>query len=179
MTIDVRPRSASAGPFQGGLPVSTASVEFEVRGLPVPQGSARAFVAGKRAIIATEGNRTRSPLGAWRTAIAQAAAEAMAGAPWDGPVSVYLSFRPASRPAAHYLPANARRPIRELRLDAPFHHAGKPDADKLARSALDALTGVVFEDDRQVASLDVLKRWPAEGEGPGVTIRVARLGVTR
>jgi crossover junction endodeoxyribonuclease RusA len=161
------------------IPVSSAAVEFEVRGLPVAQGSARAFIANGRPIIATEGNRSRSPLGAWRTAIAQAASDAVAGPPWDGPVSVYLSFRPASRPASHYLPANARRPVRELRLDSPFHHAGKPDADKLARAALDALTGVVFEDDRQVASLDVLKRWPADGEGPGVTIRIARLGVTR
>ena len=161
------------------LPVSVEWVEFEVRGLPVPQGSARAFVANGRAIVATDANRTRSPLGAWRTAIAGSAADAMEGAPWPGPVSVSLSFRPASRPAAHYLPANRTRLVRELRLDAPFHHAGKPDADKLARSALDALTGVVFEDDRQVASLSVLKRWPAEGEGPGVTIRIARLGVTR
>lgn len=160
------------------IPVSSDPIEFAVRGLPVAQGSARAFVRGGRAIVATDAHKTRSPLGSWRTAIAAAAAEAMAGAPWSGPVAVRLSFRPASRPASHWLPANRRRPLRELRLDAPYHHAGKPDADKLARAALDALTGVVFEDDRQVASLEVLKRWPAEGEGPGVTIRVAQLGVT-
>jgi Holliday junction resolvase RusA-like endonuclease len=48
-----------------------------------------------------------------------------------------------------------------------------PDADKLARAALDALAGVLYVDDCQVTELGVRK---AVGERPGVWIEVARDG---
>lgn len=152
------------------------ALEFTVLGLPVAQGSGRSFVQGGKARHVT----TSSPLLAWRGAIATEARAAMAGRELlEGPVLVELVFRPAPRPASHFLPANRRRPERELRLDAPFHHAGKPDVDKLARAGLDALSGVVFGDDRQVARLVVSKRWPRAGEGPGVWVRILPLEVTR
>ena len=152
----------------------TDIVDFEVRGLPVAQGSPRAFVAGKRAIVATEarsgyGGRT-SPLAAWRHAIAARARDVMIGAPQRGPVAVHLWFR-FPRPASHYLPANGRRPAPELRVDAPEFVGTKPDADKVARAALDALTGVVWIDDSQVVRLVVEKRY---ADTPGVGVRVWR-----
>jgi Holliday junction resolvase RusA-like endonuclease len=157
-------------------PVSTDAIEFAVLGIPVPQGSGRTFVVKGRAVRAT----TTAPLLAWRGAIATEARAAMAGLSLiEGPVSLEAEFRPAVRPASHWLPANARRLLRLLRLDAPVHHVNAPDLDKLCRAAMDALSAVVYVDDRQVARLVASKRWPAEGEGPGVTIRVARLGVFR
>jgi Holliday junction resolvase RusA-like endonuclease len=39
----------------------------------------------------------------------------------------------------------------------------KPDLDNAAKSILDALNGVVFEDDSQVCKLEVEKRYAAEG----------------
>lgn len=151
-------------------------LRFEVRGMPVPQGSGRSFIAGGKARHVT----TSSPLLAWRGAIATEARAAMAGRPLlSGPVYVGLDFWPKPRPASHYLPANSRRPRRELRLDAPTWNDGTPDADKLARAALDALTGVVFRDDGQVAFLAVGTSWPAEDGGPGVLVDVRTLEVTR
>ncbi len=155
------------------------AVSFDVRGLPVAQGSARAFVAGGRAIVATEGNRPRSPLGAWRSAIASEARSAIGSAPLlSGPVRVGLVFR-LPRPRSHYLPANGRRPVPVLRLEAPVYHGGKPDADKLARAALDALSAVVFGDDAQVARLTVTKLYTGPDEGPGVAVSVRCLEATR
>lgn len=155
-----------------------SELEFDVRGMPIPQGSARAFVAGGRAIVATDANRASSPLGAWRTAVATEARRAIASrAPLAGPVEVVLIFR-LPRPRGHYLPANGRRSLPELRLDAPEFHSGKPDADKLARAALDALTAVVFGDDAQVARLAVTKRY-ADLEGPGAMVVVRSLPVSR
>ncbi len=151
---------------------------FDVRGLPIAQGTARAFIAGGRAIVTTEANRTSSPLGAWRSAIATEARAAVVGPPITGPVEVLLGFR-FPRPRSHYHPANRRRPTPDLRLDAPAHHVGRPDADKLARSALDALTAVVFADDSQVARLIVAKRYVDETEGPGVAVRIRQLEETR
>jgi Holliday junction resolvase RusA-like endonuclease len=97
----------------------------------------------------------------------------------DGPVALEVEFRPAPRPARHWLPVNARRLLRVLRLDAPVWHASTPDIDKLCRAVLDALTSVAWVDDRQVARLVASKRWPDEGEAPGASIRVRRLEATR
>lgn len=150
--------------------------EFTVAGQPVPQGSARAFAIRGQARIVTVTAR----LADWRHAIATEARAAMAGRELvPGPVAVTLHFRPASRPASHFLPANRRRPAPELRADAPEWHIAPPDADKLCRAALDALTGVVWADDRQVARLVVTKQWPEPGEAPGVDITIRRLEGTR
>jgi Holliday junction resolvase RusA-like endonuclease len=158
--------------------VKLAVIAFDVRGLPVAQGTARAFVARGRAILTTEANRTSSPLGAWRSAIATEARASVTGPPVTGPVEVALAFR-FPRPRAHFRPATGHRPTPELRLDAPLYHAGRPDADKLTRAALDALTSVVFADDGQVARLIVAKRYVDETEGPGVAVRVQHLETTR
>jgi Holliday junction resolvase RusA-like endonuclease len=124
---------------------------FAVRGLPVPQGSVRAFMAGGKAHVATKS----APLMAWRTAIAMVASTSMRDEPmFDEPVSVEATFtlpRPVSAPKRVVYPAV------------------KPDIDKLARSLLDALTGVVVRDDSRVVSLTVRKRY---GD-PGVKVKVS------
>jgi Holliday junction resolvase RusA-like endonuclease len=58
---------------------------------------------------------------------------------------------------------------------APAAPVVLPDVDKLARAALDALTGVAYEDDSQVVELRVRKRY-ASGE-PWTEIRVRRCDV--
>lgn len=153
----------------------SGAIAFDVQGMPVPQGSARAFVRGARAVVVT--GASRGPLADWRGAIATEARAAVEGAPFQGPVSVQLVFR-FPRPKSHWLPANASRPKPMLRLDAPELVASKPDADKIARAGLDAMTGVVFGDDAQVAFLAVTKRYVGNLEGPGVYVIVKPLAVT-
>jgi Holliday junction resolvase RusA-like endonuclease len=142
---------------------------FTVRGIPVAQGSPRAFVAGGRAIVATEASRgfggRSAPLAAWRHAIATEARSAMGDRPLiTMPVLVTLRFS-WPRPAAHF-GAHGLRP------SAPEWKATKPDLDKAIRAALDALTGVVFRDDVQVAQLIADKGW---SDTPGVVVRVEEL----
>lgn len=145
------------------------SITLTVRGLPIPQGSARAFLAGGKAFIATEGNRTSSPLGAWRSAIATEAREAMGTAPLlEGPVRVSIVFV-LPRPGAHYHTPLHGSGIRDT---APVWHSKKPDIDKVTRSCLDALTHVVIRDDSQVASLRVDKRY----EGPDAAVGLSTPG---
>lgn len=152
------------------------TLTFSVRGVPVPQGSARAFVRGTRAVMVTRS----AALVDWRRAIADAAADAMDGrALIDGPISVSAAFVMAARPASHFLPANSRRPCRTVRLDAPVWHTSPPDLDKACRALLDAMTGVVWSDDRQVAVLTARKSWPQELQAPGVTVVVSQLEGTR
>lgn len=127
------------------------SVTFTVRGIPVPQGSAKPFIAGGRALLATKS----APLMAWRTAIATAAATAMGDEPTMTGAAVveatFLLSRPASAPRRVTVPAV------------------RPDLDKLARALLDGITGVVVKDDSLVVDLIVRKRY---GERPGVEVSV-------
>jgi len=50
----------------------------------------------------------------------------------------------------------------------------KPDIDKLSRTLLDALSGIVFGDDAQVTGLTATKRYGSAGDPVGVTVRILR-----
>lgn len=147
---------------------------FVVRGVPVPQGALVRSPAGGLY------HRGQSALDAWRGAIGLEARAAMGDFTlFEGPVRVTATFSVA-RPAAHFLPANGKRRVRELRLDAPAWHAQRLDIDKLSRALLDALTGVVVGDDGQVAELTAAKRWAdAETGWTGVVVQVGRLAASR
>jgi Holliday junction resolvase RusA-like endonuclease len=143
---------------------------LRVRGIPQAQGSVRAFVAGGRAHVATEGNRTNSPLGAWRTAIATEARREYGSEPAPrGPVKLF-AWLTWPRPLAHY---RAGKPERGLRADAPLAKPSRPDVDKAARAILDALAGIAYVDDAQVVELTVRKLW---GDSPGAVIAISDAG---
>lgn len=137
-------------------------ISFNVVGKPETKGSARAFMAGGRPIITNDNKRAKS----WAGVVTTFAIDAMAGrGPLEGPVEVLLRFR-LQRPKAHYLK-------RGLRPDAPSFVSKKPDADKLARCAIDALTAVCFVDDSQVARL-IVEKFYGEVPGLNVTVRPAQ-----
>lgn len=140
-------------------------IEFTVHGIPVPQGSKKVF--GK-AVVETNEARLRP----WRQEVAAAAAEAMAGRePLHEPVIVIFNFC-LPRPKGHY---GTGRNAGTLKPSAPEFSASKPDLDKLVRAVLDALTGVAFRDDAQVAHLHAEKTYDGEGRKPGVRVKVALL----
>ena len=85
-----------------------------------------------------------------------------------GPVLVTLGFYLA-RPKAHF---GVGRNAGKLKPSAPEMPIGKPDLDKLVRAVFDALTGMVFRDDSQVAVLVATKQYADDERGPGVSIRV-------
>ena len=77
-------------------------------------------------------------------------------APAAGPIILTLVFE-FERPAAHYV---GRRKGGELRDDAPRRwHTIKPDGDNLVKLIKDALNGVAWRDDAEVARLVVSKVW--------------------
>ncbi len=120
-----------------------------VPGKAAAQGSKR-HVGNGRMIEASKN------VGPWRETVAVYAHKAH-NTHIDGEVDVTLEFvmpRPKTAPKTKYLPATKRN----------------GDIDKLARSVLDALTGVWFEDDAQVVHLDVFKTVAGVDEEPGVHI---------
>jgi Holliday junction resolvase RusA-like endonuclease len=139
------------------------NLSFRVIGTPAPKGSWRAFVRGKRAVLVAD-NRKTLP---WCDAVTDAAHVAMGNrAAFHGvPLKVILIFF-AKRPKGHFTKRG------ELRRNAPLRPWRKPDLDKLARSTLDALTGVVFDDDARVVSLQCDKWFVDRDEQPGAMIGV-------
>lgn len=110
---------------------------FTVQGTPITQGSMSVF----RGKIVHQKSRE---LTAWRNAINEACRAIMD--PLVGPVKVDVTFRLQS-------PRSAPRALPHVR----------PDVDKLARAALDGLTGAAFADDAQVVTLTARKEYGAPG----------------
>lgn len=131
---------------------------FFAPGVPAPQGSKRIGRNRRtgRAIL-IESSEAVKP---WRAAVAAAALEARnlaRSAVRSGPMAVVLEF-------VMPRPKRVTRPACDV----------KPDVDKLQRSTLDALSGVLFHDDAQVVKITASKRYArASGiENPGALITV-------
>ena len=91
-----------------------------------------------------------------------AAVSAAAGETWKGnglmigPLLLEAVFYFA-RPQDHY---GTGKNEGKVKPSAPRFHAKQPDLSKLVRSIEDAMTGVVYRDDRQIAVYgDVRKEW--------------------
>lgn len=139
-----------------GLPVR--SLSFYVPGIPAPKGSKTPW--------GTEANPRTRP---WMAVVADAAAQRMNGQPlMQGPLALAAEFE-FVRPKSHY---RTGRNADQLRATAPVWHEQTPDADKLARAIGDALAGVCFRDDRQIAMWEISKRW---GESAGMSLQVWQL----
>ena len=136
------------------------SLTFVVHGIPAPQGSKRHIGRG----IMVESSKKVKP---WRQDVKYAAIDQKPDE-WDmaSPVHLSVVFR-FQRPKSHFNKSG-------LRSSAPSActSATHGDIEKLVRSTNDALTGVLFDDDRQVVSLNASKRYCEETELPGAIITV-------
>lgn len=148
----------------------TFRIDFHVEGNPVPQGSTRAFKTKSGKVVTT--NDPTGSIERWRGDIRTEAKKLLAPSfeCLTGPVWLRTIFTFA-RPKSHYLPANSKRREPVLRPDAPMFHTQSPDADKLLRAVLDALTAVVYRDDAQVMP-SAMKVW---GATPMAVVRVREL----
>lgn len=132
------------------------AIVLEVPGQPVPQPRARVTVRAGRGHAYTP---KRHPVHAYRLAIVLLARSSRV-AKTAGPVSLDVDAVFA-RPPSHW-----RK--HDLRPGAPLWPRG--DGDNVAKAVADALTDAgVWDDDDQVVSWTVRKRFAARGE-PGRTV---------
>lgn len=126
-----------------------ATHEFIIYGTPTPQGSMRAIVNRHtgRAIMM---HGKRDAIASFRQAVAVAALERRIEVTAE-PVSVAMTFV-FERPGYH---RGTKGDIKERYMH--LRHAAKPDIDKLIRTVLDALTGTVLVDDKQVSTVTASK----------------------
>jgi crossover junction endodeoxyribonuclease RusA len=114
------------------------STTFTVFGIPQAQGSMRAFMAGGKARM----RHSSSKIVPWRQEIAQTAL-ALGVTPIEGAVGIDVVFS-LPRPKSVSI---KKRPLPTT----------KPDLDKLVRAVLDALIGIAYVDDAQVAQVAASK----------------------
>lgn len=138
-------------------------IKFEVHGKPEPRGSKRAFLINGHVRI-TDANKNSA---GWMQDVARAAIRAVIEAGkhkpvFAGPVALVVEFT-LKRPKSHYRADGTLKP------GAPLPHTVKPDATKLLRGIEDAMAGIMWHDDAQVAAQSVLKGY---GDTPGAAVFV-------
>lgn len=127
-------------------------------GPPATKGSARGFVNRKtgRVVISNDNPRGKS----WQTDLALAMRETAPQMPLREPVGVRIGLY-LRRPANHYGTGVNRY---RLKSTAPERPTTKPDWDKAARCACDAMTGVWVADDSYIVEATVEKRYAEDGQ---------------
>ena len=58
--------------------------------------------------------------------------------------------------------------------DKYYYHTHKPDCDNLAKLVLDAMNGLVYEDDKQIFGLMITKRYAIDNRDVRTEIRIKR-----
>jgi Holliday junction resolvase RusA-like endonuclease len=118
-----------------------------IPGTPIPKGS---MIQGRYGGI-HDGNKKVGP---WRDCIAAACTQVITDPPMQDPLAMKCRFV-FKRPRSHF---GTGRNSGKVRLSAR-RTPGRPDIDKLARTVMDALTGILYIDDSQVVTLVCSKEY--------------------
>jgi Holliday junction resolvase RusA-like endonuclease len=131
------------------------SLTFRVVGTAIPKGSLKPFLpkGWHYPIVRHDNPKTTG----WHQLVRAEAQRLAPDVLFAGPIAVAMVFR---------LPRPASLPKRRQ------HHTNKPDLDKLARGVLDALTGVLYADDKAVVDLHVKKLYAPPASPPSACITV-------
>lgn len=154
-------------------------IEFVVVGKAEQRGSKNAEViyngkgqpVKKNGRILTRARDTNKKSGLWMNQVREAAIGAVPSS-WEllkGPIVLTARFN-FKRPNAHF---GTGRNAGRLKSSAPVYHTNQPDLSKLLRTLEDALTGVIWHDDRQVCAYgpDTGKCWTSTYESTEIKIR--------
>ena len=135
-------------------------IPFHVPGVPVGKGRPRFTRTGRTYTPA----KTRE----WERQVAKVADEAMHGIDMlKGPLKATLVF---------YLPIPKSWSKRRRQEADGAPAITRVDADNLAKAVLDACNGIVYEDDKQVTELDVVKQYVLDGGTVDVGVTMGEIG---
>jgi Holliday junction resolvase RusA-like endonuclease len=126
----------------------TFQVMFSVYGEPVPKGRPRFSTRGKFVQTYTP-QKTRT----YEAEVAMMAKAAMgASKPLKGGLDVYIHL-------SFPIPASYSKKRAQDCLNEAIKHTKKPDADNCAKSIIDGMAGIVFDNDSQIVSLHIHKTY--------------------
>lgn len=123
-------------------------IEFTVPGEPVAQGRPRFSTRGSF-VKAYDPEKSKS-YKAYVKLVAMAAMNERSLKAFDGAIAVSIR-------AYVSVPKSKSKKFRENALKGLEHPTKKPDCDNIAKILLDAMTGIVYEDDKQIIRLVVEK----------------------
>jgi Holliday junction resolvase RusA-like endonuclease len=132
-------------------------IRFTVLGVPKPKGSLRAAKGTSGGVFVKE--QLGDALHTWREQLSAAITPVarQIGEPITEPVAVFVTFRlPPPKTPKWFWPITR----------------GRNDLDKLARTVLDHLSGVLLEDDSQVVVLSAIKTYSTI---PGADVAVLEM----
>lgn len=123
-------------------------ITFHIPSIPIAQPRQRHRIS-QTAATAYASNYTpaKHPVNTFKAAVQLACQQAYKGPPLEGPLSLTIEF---------YLP-RPKNKIWKTKAMPAYLHTGKPDIDNLVKSVKDALTGLAWRDDSQVACLIATK----------------------
>lgn len=150
-------------------------VRFIVHGRAQQRGSKKVGLIPKRGggflekngrpiVVARDANDKSK---AWMQEVKFAVREAYRGDLIRGPVEIHVVYYFA-RPTSHY---GSGKNASKLKASSPEYHMQSPDLDKLDRCLGDALTGVLYLDDRLVFKRTSERRWTELGERTEVVVK--------
>lgn len=160
-----RPARASSGESESlrhraEAPGKDPMIEFIIPGVPIAQPRQRVGVVAGHARTYTPSTH---PVVTFKATAKLTAAAAYRGSLLSGPVEVILIFVfPRPKNAPKFKPGRTWR-------------CKKPDVDNCAKSVLDSLNGVLWEDDRQVVALSIYKHEASIAEVPHVEVTICDL----
>ena len=139
------------------------SIKFRVYALPKPGGSKKAFnnpKTGKPIIVdACKKNKE------WRSDVKDAFNDLNIERMLEGPLELHIQFI-MPRLKAHFRTNGTLKP------NAPYFVVTNPDSTKLLRSTEDAMEGLAYKNDSQVAFQTVTRIY---GDKPGCHIVIAEM----
>jgi Holliday junction resolvase RusA-like endonuclease len=141
-------------------------IRFTIPAVPVaqPRQRHRVLTAAGRT-FAQNYTPEKSPVNAYKASCRAAARDVYQGPPLVGPIALTLTFvmpRPGSM-------IWKKRPMPRA------HHGKRPDCENLVKSTQDALSGLVYRDDCQIAKLFAEKVIAAGDEQPCVIVELSEL----
>lgn len=137
------------------------TIDFTIPAIPVAQPRQRHRVMQIAGKAISTNYAPRHPVDGYKATVRHAATVAYAGAPLEGPLFLEVVFV-FPRPKLPKKAGNGRLP-----------HCKKPDVDNLLKSLCDSLNGLLFGDDRQIASAMVRKVIAAADEQPHVEVKLS------
>ena len=150
---------------------TAVQIRLYIPAIPVAQPRVRATVVAGHASVYTPGtvNGRPHPIHEFKATVRKIASEKYTGAP----------LRCAVRVDAIFVFPRPRSDIWKKRPMPRYPHVKKPDRDNLDKGLLDALKGIILEDDRQVCD-GRIEKWVASGdEQPHVEVTIQTVPVVK
>lgn len=131
-------------------------IEFTVKGLPVAKGRPR---------VTRYGTYTPRKTKDYEKLVQYSFKNQYKGQALQGALKIRIDFY-------MYIPKNTSKKRRKLKNDKEILPTKRPDFDNLTKSITDALNGLAFEDDNQIAEAHIYKYYSDE---PRAVVKIEKI----